>query len=417
VFERLHEVIRHTPRTADRRFLNQLFAGRQEMAVAGELIATMLNVSMYTYKAAGAQVLLEWELLQRMLELCEMPEGDGGFLPGGSLANLIGMLLGRNQAAPNMRERGAPSQRLCSYVSADGHYSIPKNSGVLGMGRANVRKVAVDERGMMCPRALSEMIEADLAAGHLPAVVIATSGTTVRGAFDSLEDLADVCAEHKIWFHVDAAVGGSFLLLPSERHKLAGISRADSVTWDAHKMMGVPLTCSAILVRDRNALAAALSETADYLFQNDDERLNPGTRSLLCGRRNDALKLWTAWQSLGDKGWEDRLQTQRNLAFYAAKRVSELPEFELCEEPDMVMINFILPRKSSPAICSSLQKDGDALIGYGDCGGVQAIRLVTMNPELTEADLDQLFDSISKLARKLPDDASAIENQSALLAH
>jgi sulfinoalanine decarboxylase/sulfinoalanine decarboxylase/aspartate 1-decarboxylase len=411
VFDLLREIVAQTPRSSDPRFFNQLFAGRLPIATAGEMLASFMNVSMYTYKAAGPNVLLEWELVKRMLELAGIPDGDGTFLPGGSLANLVGMLLGRNQAAPGMRDEGAPPQRLITYVTVEGHYSINKNAGILGMGRSNVRAIAADPSGRLCPEDLRSAIETDLQAGHLPAVVVATSGTTVRGAFDPLEQMADICHEFGIWLHVDAAVGGSMLLHPVERTQMRGIERADSITWDAHKMMGVPLTCSALLVRDPEILTRSFSEAADYLFQADTDFLNPGKRSIQCGRRNDALKLWAAWQHLGDEGWAKRLDRQLHLARYLAKQVEAHPALELCEAPPLTMVNFVAPGKSSPRICEILHTRGDAIVGFGDCAGVESIRMVTMNPEVTEAQLDRLIEEIAAVASKLPDAAPSIQVQ------
>lgn len=416
VFKILEQIVADSPRTSDPRFFNQLFAGRVPIATTAEVLAAYLNVSMYTYKAGGPNVLAEWEVLKRMLDLCGMPEGDGTFLPGGSLANLVGAMLGRNQAAPEMRDHGAPSERLITYVNADGHYSVVKNAGILGMGRANVRKIPVDARGAMLPSALHAQIEQDLADGHRPAVVIATSGTTVRGAFDPIEPMARICQEFGVWLHIDAAVGGSMLLHPEERNKLAGIEHADSVTWDAHKMMGVPLTCSALLVRDRETLNRTFSEAAEYLFQVDDDHLNPGKRSIQCGRRNDALKLWAAWKHLGDEGWAARIGQQRDLARYLADRVAERPEFELCEQPDLTMVNFVVPGKSSARICDELHERGDALVGFGDCAGVESIRMVTMNPEVTHAHLDRLLDEIVAAAEVLPADAPSVADQRRMAA-
>lgn len=411
VFELLRRIVHQTPRSSDPRFYNQLFAGRVPIATAGEMLAAAMNVSMYTYKAAGTNVLLEWELVQRMLELAGMPDGNGTFLPGGSLANLVGMMLGRNQAAPDMREEGAPSQRLITYVTEEGHYSVVKNASILGMGRSNVRSIAADAEGRLRPDALRQAIESDLQAGHLPAVVVATSGTTVRGAFDPIAPMAEICREFGVWLHIDAAVGGSMLLHPVEREKLAGIEHADSVTWDAHKMMGVPLTCSALLVRDREIMTRNLREAADYLFQVDGDQLNPGRRSIQCGRRNDALKLWAAWKHLGDEGWAKRLGRQLHLARYLANKVEQHPELELCEHPPLTMVNFVVPGKSSPSICGALHDRGDAMVGYGDCAGVESIRMVTMNPEVTEAQLDRLLEEIVAVAAELPDSVPSTSAQ------
>jgi sulfinoalanine decarboxylase len=394
----LREVVKRTPQTSNRRFFNQLFAGRAPMATAGEVLASLLNSSMYTYKVGGPNILLEWELLKKMCALAGFENGDGTFLPGGSLANLVGMVLGRNRTLPGFREKGSQGQKLTMYVSADGHYSVRKNAGLIGIGRENCISVPVDEDGRMRADELERLIQRDMSEGALPAVVIATSGTTVRGSFDSIHDLADVCQKHDIWLHVDGAVGGTLLLNEQYRCRLDGLERADSLTWDAHKMMGVPLTCSALLVRDPEVLFHSFKEVADYLFQADTDHLNPGNRSIQCGRRNDALKLWTAWQRLGDKGWSARVHRQMELAQYAAQQIRQHPDLELCEEPPSVTVCFTVPGCSSAEICERLHVEGEAMIGYGAFREQQSIRLVTMNPAVTNDEIDALLDNVARAA-------------------
>lgn len=403
VLDLLREVIKRTPQTSNRRFFNQLFAGRAPMATAGEILASLLNVSMYTYKVGGPNILLEWELLKKMCALAGFENGDGTFLPGGSLANLVGMVLGRNRALPGFREKGAQGHRLTMYVSAHGHYSVRKNAGLIGIGRDNCIDVPVDEDGRMRADELERIIQRDIADGALPAVVIATSGTTVRGSFDPIPELAEVCKKYNIWLHVDGAVGGTLLLHKEYRNRLNGLELADSLTWDAHKMMGVPLTCSALLVRDPEILFHSFKEVAEYLFQSDSDHLNPGNRSIQCGRRNDALKLWTAWQRLGDQGWHDRVQRQMELAQYAAKRIRQHPELELCEEPPFVTVCFTVPGCSSAEICEKLHVDGDAVIGYGAYKDQQSIRLVTMNPNVTNEEIDELLENVARAASAVTD--------------
>ncbi|MBC8404596.1 MAG: cysteine synthase [Planctomycetes bacterium] len=402
VLDLLRQVVKRTPKTSGRRFFNQLFAGRAPMATAGEMLASLLNSSMYTYKVGGPNILLEWELSKKMCSCAGFKDGDGTFLPGGSLANLVGMVLGRNRALPGFREKGAQGKRLTMYVSTNGHYSVRKNAGLIGIGRENCIDVAVDENGRMDPAALQRQIERDLKEGALPAVVIATSGTTVRGSFDSIPDLADICQKFGLWLHIDGAVGGTLLLHPQYRDFLTGSERADSLTWDAHKMMGIPLTCSALLVKDPEILFDSFKEVADYLFQADSDHLNPGNRSIQCGRRNDALKLWTAWQRLGDEGWAQRIEKQMSLSRYAAKRISQHPKLVLCEQPSFITVGFYVPGKSSAEICEQLHVSGEAVIGYGDYGEHQAIRLVTMNPEVSEAEIDALLEAAVATAAALP---------------
>ena len=296
LFDRLEALVAATPRTTTRRFYNQLFSGRDDFGSVGEILAAFLNSSMYTFKAAGPQVVLERELVGHMGRRIGYPDADGTFVPGGSMANLAGMLLARNRIRPESRDAGVDGPRLAFYASACCHYSVPKAAGILGIGRDQLHHVEVDERGRMLPEALRKRIESDLAAGQQPFLVMATAGTTVRGAYDPIEPIADVCEEFGLWLHVDGAMGGSAVMSDTHRSLLEGSERSDSFAWDAHKLLGVPLSCSAILVRERGQLFDSLSEQASYLFQNDSE-YDLGEISLQCGRRNDALKLWAAWQT------------------------------------------------------------------------------------------------------------------------
>jgi len=394
VMARMRAVVRNTPRTSSRRFFNQLYAGRLEIANAAEMLTGLLNVSMYTYKIAGPMILIENEVISRMCQFAGFPNGFGIAVPGGSMANLVGMMLGRNRAMPNLRNNGSDGRRLTYYLSEEGHYSVVKNAGILGTGRANVRSIATDELGRMRVDALETAIEKDLQEGAVPCAVIATAGTTVLGEFDPLREIAAVTQKHGIWLHVDGAYGGTLLLHPEARQKLDGLELADSLTWDAHKLMGIPLMCSMVLTRQRGQLFANLQETADYLFQADDYKLNPGTRSLQCGRRNDAFKLWAAWLSLGDDGWATRIEKQLHMARYAAARVQREAKMTLCQEPASTNVCFTVEGANSAQICGALHDSGKALIGYGKVRGEQVFRLVTVNAHTQEQDIDRLFDDI-----------------------
>jgi len=394
VLDRMREVVRNTPRTSSRRFYNQLFGGRQSISSAAEMLTGLLNVSMYTYKIAGPMILIENEVMSRMCKFAGFHDGFGISVPGGSMANMVGMMLGRNRAMPELRNSGSDGRRLTYYVSAEGHYSVIKNAGILGTGRDNVRRIDVDEFGRMRVDALEAAIDADLADGAVPCAVIATMGTTVLGEFDPLREIAAVTSKHDIWLHADGAYGGTLLLHPDARQRLDGLELADSLTWDAHKTMGIPLMCSMILTRERGHLRASLNETAHYLFQADEDKLNPGTRSLQCGRRNDAFKLWAAWLGLGDDGWAARIDKQLHFARYAAARIEREPSMTLCQAPASTNVCFKVEGVDSAKVCGALHDAGEALLGYGDVRGEEVFRLVTVNPHIEEHDLDRLFDNI-----------------------
>lgn len=406
---KLTTLLQLTPATSTRRFFNQLFGGSDPAAVLGDMLTPLLNNSMYTWKVAGPHVLIENALVARMARFSGLDTGDGIFTPGGSLSNMTAMLIARNEALGDCREHGMGGAVGRVYSSADAHYSIRKSAGMVGIGRANVVPIATDENGRMRPDALAAAITQDLAAGRLPVMINATAGTTVQGAFDPIDAIADVAHEFGVWLHVDGAFGASLLLSRSHRYRLAGVERADSLTWDAHKMMGVPLTCSVILTRHAGLLAKHLSESATYLFQGDADRFNPGTRSIQCGRRNDLLKLWTAWQHHGDDGYEARIDHVMALAAYATAKINATETMRLRHVPESVNVCFEVVGKSSSDICAQLHTKGLAMVGTGDVRGRRTVRLVCVDPAMTALDIDTFFNAVIEVAAELSEGENDVE--------
>jgi glutamate/tyrosine decarboxylase-like PLP-dependent enzyme len=401
VVESLGRIMDATPSSSSPRFFNQLFGGREPVATLAEMLIPLADTSMYTYKVAGAQVLVEREVLAKLLASVPYPDGDGTFSPGGSLANMTAMLIARNQALDCVRDIGFNGQRLTAYTSTDAHYSIRKAAGILGLGRSSVRDVPTDPTGSMRPGELEKLIDRDLEAGHQPFFVNATAGTTVLGAIDPIRSIAAVARAHKLWLHVDGALGASVLLSSRYRSLLAGIEQSDSLAWNAHKMMGVPLACSVLLLRQQGLLARDLGESANYLFQADEADLNPGTKSLQCGRRGDALKLWALWKHLGAAGLDHRMTSSLDLARTAADLIRDDPELELVTEPQTVNVCFRVKDTDSPALCEFLDLHGMLKIGHGAINRLNAIRLVCVNPDLDEERLVDVLDTIKDGARRL----------------
>ena len=408
VMDLLEDVALATPRTASRRFFNQLFAGRHDIASAAEIVAVLLNSSMYTYKAAGPHVLIEKELGEHMGRKVGYEDGEGIFTPGGSLSNFAGIMIARNEFNERCQQDGHDGSWLTLYSSELDHYSISKNLAMLGLGRRRLRKVATDERGRMRADALREAIRRDIDEGAKPFCINATCGTTVLGAYDPLDEIADVAEEFGIWFHVDGAFGGSTALSAKHREHLKGSGRSDSFTWDAHKMMGVPLSCSVILVKDKGLLRKHFSESASYLFQSDEDELNHGVKSMQCGRRNDCLKLWAAWQHLGDEGYARKIDRLYDIARSFAERVKNDSRCTLSKEPESVNVCFEVTGKPSDLICETLRQQQKSLVGYGIVEGRRVIRAAFVNADIEEADLDDFFDTLVEVAMTLPDGDNAI---------
>jgi glutamate/tyrosine decarboxylase-like PLP-dependent enzyme len=232
-------------------------------------------------------------------------------------------------------------------------------------------------------------------------MINATAGTTVLGAFDPLREIAAVARREGVWLHVDGALGASAVLSERHRELLDGVEEADSLTWNAHKLLGVPLICSAILVRRPGFLHRHFNQNASYLFQSDEDELNFGTRALQCGRRNDAFKLWAAWKHHGDPGYARRIDTLFERARYAAEVVRREEALVLTREPESVNVCFEVRDVPSGDVCEALRQEGSMLVGYGVVDGRRVVRLACVNPQVENADLDAFFEAVLETGARL----------------
>lgn len=398
--ETLSKLVLSTPKTASNAFFNQLFGGRNEKAVLGDLLAVILNNSMYTYKAAGVQVAVEKAILDKVIQMIGWDTNAGGTIaPGGSMTNFMAMLLARDAKFPNIKTEGI-SQKMTIYTSIESHYSIPKNAAFSGIGRDNVRYIPVNDKGEMMAEALIKTVEYDIAKGLIPTLVNATAGTTVLGAFDPIDPLIPICRKYNIWLHIDGAYCGSVLFSKKYKHLIKGVEKVDSFSFNAHKMIGTPLTCSLLLVKDKKYLHHSFANEAAYLYQTDADDFNPGKTSLQCGRRNDALKFWTLWKSVGTQGLEKIINHQFTLASLARNYILSNKDYTLYSYEDSISICFNYKDYPARAICTLLYEKSELLVGYGHFNGVEFIRLVTINAQNEEIDIINFFKILEKFVQE-----------------
>jgi glutamate/tyrosine decarboxylase-like PLP-dependent enzyme len=409
LIKELQVIVEATPRTTGPNFFNQLFAGLEPIGLAADLLACILNNSMFTFKCAGPQILIEKAVLARMAQkIGYNPEvAEGTFAPGGSLSNLTALTVARGEAMPGVGESGMFGRKARMYTSASSHYSVSKSAMLLGFGRDNLVKIPVNELGRLKVDLLREAIEKDIKEGYTPVAVIATSGTTVLGAFDDIPPIADICEEKGIWLHVDAAHGGTLLMSPKHRVKMEGIERSDSVTWCAHKLMGVPVLASVAIFKKKGLLTKHLNEqSATYLFQvaNDDyHNMNPGRSTIQCGRRNNALKLWAAWRHLGDEGYAARVDHQVAAVERLADRVRGNSHCKLMTEPQAITLSFETPGVSPITVCDAMNDEHCIKVGHAVELGKPIIRVSIPNPDVTTEALDDFFDKMfAKIAELQP---------------
>lgn len=398
----LKDVLISTPKTATNLFFNQLFGGRQSKAVLGDLLAVMLNNSMYTYKVAGPQVGIEQEIIRQSCNLIGYGDQSNGTFPtGGSMSNYMALVMARDAKDPNCRTEGM-SKPMVVYTSKESHYSNGKNASFAGIGKNNIRYISADSKGRMIPEKLEKQIIEDLEEGLLPTYVNVTAGTTVLGAFDPINNIADITEKYGVWLHVDGAYCGSVIFSDHYKHLVTGIERSNSFSYNAHKMIGTPLTCSIILVNDKKHLYDSFSNQADYLYQTDGDDFNLGKTSFQCGRRNDALKFWTLWKSLGTNGLEQIVDHQFELAEAAREYIRNNSNYTLYSFDDSISICFNYKNIDPSALCTALYQHQITVVGFGSFEEDTFIRLVTINANNEKSDILNFFKILEEFVDKTP---------------
>ena len=407
----VESVLRNSVRTTAPGFMNPLWGGLSIASIAGELVTAATNTAMYTYEIAPIATLIESSILKRMAELADFGTSQGTLTTGGSNGNLLGMLCARQVKFPMSSHTGFDGTNMVAFVSEESHYSFSIASNVIGIGHSNLIKVRCNEHGQMRPDALEEEIEYALREGRIPFAVLATSGTTVKGSFDPLREIAEVAHKYELWMHVDAAWGGSCLVSSQYRSLMDGIELADSFCWDAHKMMGVPLICSAFIVKDADVLRTVCSNgnTAHYLYIETGDDVDLGRYSLQCGRRNDALKLWLAWREIGDAGWAAMVERFMDLANYLEEQVKNHPSLELMSERMWTNVCFRYVGDSSTdernrinaELRQRLIQDGRFMVSRSTIDESIILRSVIANRSVTETSLDAFLDCVVSLGKDI----------------
>lgn len=269
-------------------------------AALADLLVSSLNNNNGAFGQGPAAAAAEQELLRSFSNLCYGHENATGMiLPGGSIANLQGLLLARTRHFPDWDREGplAVKRQPILYTSEVSHFSVLRAAKAMGLGETCVAAIPAQGRGAMDADALARRIRSDQDENREPFAVVATAGTTGTGAIDPLEDIASLCKEHRLWMHVDACYGGAALLLDKLMPRFAGLERADSIALDPHKWFFAPLTTSLILVKDPEIEHQCFDIKASYIPHR--ESMDSFRRGLPTSRRASPLTLWMALRAHG----------------------------------------------------------------------------------------------------------------------
>jgi len=305
-------------------------------SVLGDIAASGLGALGITWQSAPALTEMEEVVTDWLRELCGLSDAwHGAIHDTASTACLVALLVARERATGMSEDRGglqAEPAPLVVYASTQAHSSVSKAVLLAGFGRDNLRLVPVDPVTLaMDTDALRQLMAQDVAAGRRPAAVIASLGTTGTTAFDSVEAIVPIAAEHGAWVHVDAAMAGAAMMLPECRPLFAGVEGADSFGWNPHKWMGTILDCSLLYVRDVQMLVRVLSTDPSYLRSaSDGEVTQFKDWGIPLGRRFRSLKLWFHLRLAGADSIRDRLRRDLAHAQWLAGQVAAQPHWEVC---------------------------------------------------------------------------------------
>mmetsp|Transcript_2934 Transcript_2934/g.4582 ORF Transcript_2934/g.4582 Transcript_2934/m.4582 type:complete len:507 (+) Transcript_2934:121-1641(+) len=419
----LEELCKYSVRTSSPLFLNQLYSGADPISIAGEFALAVTNTNAHTFEVSPAFSVIEQMVIENIGKKFGFDLVEGLTTPGGSVSNLYAMHLARYVADPDVKTRGAVhGPRLIALVSEDAHYSYAKAARVLGIGDNNLIKIPTRiDSGQMDTDILYSKLKEFHTNNTKVFFIGSTAGTTVRGSFDNLETIASISSNYNVWHHVDAAWGGAAIWSENKdtRALLRGVKNADSLAWNAHKLINVALPCAFFLTKRIGALEETNATHAPYLFQPEKQfrEADFGDRTIMCGRKADSFKFWLYHIHYGDQGIAQRVDHCLRLARLAADYVANHSLLELVFPPSFANVCFRpkLPHLTAdqlhqlpPLIKQHMHSKGDAMIGFQTHHATSVgnfFRLVITHGGseslLTETQLTSMLDRIAQLALSL----------------
>lgn len=379
---------------ASGRYLAYVPGGGVYPSALGDYIAAVANRYSGVYYASPGAVRLENMLIRWMCKMVGFPESiaGGNITSGGSLANLTGIVVARDSKKLKSREY----EQAVFYVTTQTHHCVRKAIRVAGMADSIVRNVGMDQNFRMDVTALEHQINADLMAGLQPFFVCGSAGTTDVGAVDPLEDIAKVAKKYELWFHVDAAYGGFFLLTKLGKSIIKGIHKADSIVIDPHKGLFLPYGTGVILVKHQQKLYDSQHTTAHYMqdtYQSIEE-YSPADLSLELSRHFRGLRMWLPLQLFGVAPFRAALDEKIHLCRYFYTRLQTLENFDLGPFPELSITFFRYKPKQgdlnqfNQKLAKAIQDDGRVFLSTTLIDNDFYIRMAILNFRTHKAEID-----------------------------
>ena len=376
------------------------------------LIDGFTNNPMAIYEMGPGAASIEWTIINWLLTKAGwLPQplkrpndtdpifGGGVLTHGGSLANLTALLAARSRVAPQAWQEGNPDN-LVLLAPAESHYSIDRAAGIMGLGCNAIYPLAVDEQGVVLPDKLPQAYARLKDEGKTVLAVVANGCSTAAGLYDPIREIGEFCNAQRVWFHIDGAHGASALLSKKYKKRLDGVELADSLIWDAHKLLRTPSLCTAVLVKDARTIDQAFQQEASYIFHDKDQ---PGFdfihRTVECTKAGLGLKWFFVLAALGERGLEKHVDDQYERAQQAYDYIEAQPEFSCAAAPQSNILCFRIKGNDARQleIRNKLIAQGNFYLSTAEFAGRRYLRMVFNHPDTCLEDIKALIEKIKEI--------------------
>ncbi|MCU0443697.1 MAG: aminotransferase class I/II-fold pyridoxal phosphate-dependent enzyme [Microscillaceae bacterium] len=383
-------------------------------SILAEMLTATLASQCMIWETSPAAAELEEQMMEWLRQMMNIPDDWVGVIQDtASTATLCAILTAREKLSNyQINEQGFANQAFTVYCSTQTHSSIDKAVKIAGLGKQNLRKIAVDERFAMLPEALETTIQTDIAEGKRPLCVVAAIGTTSSTAIDPLRQIGEICQKYGVFLHVDGAYAGTAAILPEKRWILDGLELADSYVFNPHKWMLTNFDCTAYYVKDKEALIRTFEILPEYLkTKNDNQVNNYRDWGVQLGRRFRALKLWFVIRTYGVAGIQAKIRLHLDLAQLFKQKLEAHPDFEILAPVDFNLICF----RYKPLIINDLEQinqlntqlldkinqSGKAYLTHTKLNDVYTLRLVIGQTQVESRHVEAVWDLILEKVEEL----------------
>jgi glutamate/tyrosine decarboxylase-like PLP-dependent enzyme len=429
-------VLAHAAFNTSPRFFAFVMGSGSMLGTIAEALAAGTNMNVGPWHPAPSATEIERQTVEWLAEAVGYPVGRGLLTSGGTMANVAALLAsfraqaGEETAGTGLQAPDQPGPYTLYIADHEAHSSVFRAAELLNLGREAVRPVPSHDDFTMDVDALEHLLEADAADGDEPFCVVAQAGSINVSAIDPIDTIADVCADHDLWLHVDGACGGVGAMVPEWRERYTGMDRADSLTMDPHKWLGIPYECGSVMVRDPNALVRAFTMQAGYLqgsVTGNPEDLNFYQHGPQMSRGFRALKLWMTMKQYGLEGYRELLRGSVDCAHHLHQRVEAHPDFAVLHSPNLYIYSFrYVPADIGVALETADEGSRGRLHEYLDelnqgmvdevlhsgeafptttlIHGHRTLRMSVCSFRTTTADIDRTFEALDEAGARLDGD-------------